>query len=122
MKNYSASKGKDSFLFGVPHEGCDETGRMRRIRQKVSNCQSVEDRRCYKPVVFWEELEMAERSLSDDLGKEMAGKAITWGPAIAGGLLLGPLGIAVGLAVSAAVVASGGSTDSPPPNGERPEK
>lgn len=63
---------------------------------------------------------MAESSFSEDLGKEMAGRAILWGPAIAGGFVLGPLGIAVGLVASVAMLASGKDGGSSPPNAERP--
>ena len=63
---------------------------------------------------------MAERSFSDDLRKEMTGKALMWGPAVAGAVVLGPLGFALGLATSLVLVASGGSSGSPPANGERP--
>jgi hypothetical protein len=59
-------------------------------------------------------------SFSEDLKKEMTGKAVMWGPAIAGAVLLGPVGFALGLATSVVLVVSGGSSDSPPANGERP--
>ena len=64
---------------------------------------------------------MAGKSFGDDLSNEMAGKAVMWGPAIAGAVLLGPVGLALGLAASVAVVASGGSSKSSPPDGEQPE-
>jgi hypothetical protein len=64
---------------------------------------------------------MAGKSFSEDLSNEMAGKAIMWGPAIAGTVLLGPVGLALGLAASVAIVASGGSSKSSPPDGEQPE-
>jgi hypothetical protein len=62
---------------------------------------------------------MAGRSFSEDLSKEMTGKAVMWGPAIAGAILLGPVGFALGLATSVVLVASGSSSGSPPVNGER---
>jgi hypothetical protein len=65
---------------------------------------------------------MTGRSFSEDLSNEMTGKAILWGPAIAGAALLGPAGIALGLLTSVVIVASGGSSDSPPSNGEQSEK
>lgn len=52
-------------------------------------------------------------------GEEFGGKAIMWGPALAGAALLGPVGILVGLAASAAIVASGGS--SPPSSADPPK-
>ena len=64
---------------------------------------------------------MAGKSFSEDLSNEMAGKAVMWGPAIAGAVLLGPVGLALGLAASVAVVASGSSSKSSPPDGEQPE-
>lgn len=54
-------------------------------------------------------------------GEEFAGKAIMWGPAIAGALLLGPVGIAVGLAASVVIVASGGDNSSPPSSNDPPK-
>ena len=50
----------------------------------------------------------------------MTGKAIVWGPAIAGAVLLGPVGILLGLVASVAIVASG-SDSSPPPGGDPPK-
>ena len=52
---------------------------------------------------------MAERTFGEDFRNEMAGKAVMWGPAIAGAFLLGPVGIALGLVASVVIVASGGS-------------
>ncbi len=63
---------------------------------------------------------MAGKSFSEEFGEEFAGKTIMWGPAIAGALLLGPVGIALGLAASVAVIASGGD-NSPPPNSDPPK-
>jgi hypothetical protein len=68
---------------------------------------------------------MAVKSFGEEFGEEWAGKAIMWGPAIAGAILLGPVGIALGLAASVVVVASGG--DNPPlpggdPSGPRVDK
>lgn len=63
---------------------------------------------------------MAGKSFSEDLRNEVTGKAIVWGPAIAGAALLGPAGIVLGLLTSVAIVASDGSSDFPSSNGERP--
>ena len=64
---------------------------------------------------------MAAKSFGEDFRDELSGKAVMWGPAIAGAVLLGPVGIALGLAASVAVIASGG--DSPPqPSGGDPPK
>jgi hypothetical protein len=54
---------------------------------------------------------MSGKSFGEEYAGELVGKAATWGPAIAGGLLLGPVGIMVGIAATAAVVCSGSSGD-----------
>jgi hypothetical protein len=56
---------------------------------------------------------------SDDLSKEMTGKAVMCRPAIASVILPGPVDLDLGLAASVAVVAPGGGSDSAPSNGER---
>jgi hypothetical protein len=48
---------------------------------------------------------MAGESLVRDAATELAGKAIMWGPAIAGAALLGPAGVILGLAASVAIAA-----------------
>ena len=60
---------------------------------------------------------MAGRTFGQELAVEMTGKAVVWGPAIAGAILLGPVGFFLGLAASAAVVASV-SDNSPAPSGD----
>ncbi len=62
---------------------------------------------------------MAGRSFSEDFSNEMTGKAIMWGPAIAGAALLGPAGIALGLLTSVILAASGGSSDPAPKDGDQ---
>lgn len=64
---------------------------------------------------------MAGKSFGEEFGENLAGKAVMWGPAIAGAIFLGPVGIALGLAASVAVVASGGG-DPPQPSGGDPPK
>ena len=61
---------------------------------------------------------MAGKSFSEDFGGEIAGKAVMWGPAFAGAILLGPVGIALGLAASVVLVASDGD-GSPPQSCEQ---
>lgn len=61
---------------------------------------------------------MAGKSFSEDLSNEITGKAVMWGPAIAGAVLLGPVGIALGLAASVAIVASGSGNSAGPAGGE----
>lgn len=63
---------------------------------------------------------MAGRTFGEELAQELVGKGVIWGPSIAGALLLGPLGILLGLATTAAIVASG--SDSSPPGGEQDRK
>jgi hypothetical protein len=66
---------------------------------------------------------MAERSFGEDFRNEMAGKAVMWGPAIAGALLLGnPVGILLGLVASVSIVASGSHGNSSPPDGDQGTK
>ncbi len=61
---------------------------------------------------------MSERSFgeefSSELGKALVGKAVMWGPSIAAVLLLGPAGLLLGLAASAAIVESLPSDEAPP--------
>ncbi len=64
---------------------------------------------------------MAAKGFGEEFRDELTGKAIMWGPAVAGAVLLGPMGLALGLATSVVLVASGNSSDSPA-NSEQPEK
>jgi hypothetical protein len=70
------------------------------------------DRHQCKPVGI-RRSDMAGKTLGEELRNEMAGKAIVWGPAIAGGMLLGPVGFVLGLATSVVLVASGNSSPAP---------
>ena len=56
---------------------------------------------------------MAGRTFGEDFRNELTGKALIWGPSIAGAFLLGPAGLLVGAAVAVAIVVSG-SDKSPP--------
>jgi hypothetical protein len=49
---------------------------------------------------------MSQR-VGQELGEEFIRKAVVWTPPLAGGIILGPVGIAVGLAATVAVVCSG---------------
>ena len=68
---------------------------------------------------------MSERSFAAEFGrelsKELVGKAVVWGPSIAGALLLGPVGLFLGLATSVAIAESV-CGDSSSPSGEAPPK
>ena len=64
---------------------------------------------------------MAATSFGEDFRDELTGKAVMWGPAIAGAVLLGPVGIALGLAASVALVASGGDNPPQPSGGDQPK-
>jgi hypothetical protein len=50
---------------------------------------------------------MAAETLKEAFARDLAVKAVIWGPSIAGAMLLGPVGLLVGAAVSVAIVASG---------------
>lgn len=64
---------------------------------------------------------MAEKTFGEEMGEELTGKAVLWGPAIAGAALLGPVGFFAGLAASVVVLMSGDS-NSPPSNGKRTDE
>ncbi|WP_143393350.1 hypothetical protein [Fimbriiglobus ruber] len=47
---------------------------------------------------------MAGESMAAMAGKELTGKAVMWGPALAGIFLLGPVGALLGLVASVAIM------------------
>ena len=51
---------------------------------------------------------MVTKTLGEAVATDLAVKAVIWGPSIAGAVLLGPVGVLLGAAVSVALVASGG--------------
>jgi hypothetical protein len=61
---------------------------------------------------------MSERSFgeefSSEVGKELVGKAVLWGPSIAAVMLLGPVGLLLGFVTSVAIVDSLASGEAPP--------
>jgi hypothetical protein len=61
---------------------------------------------------------MAGRTVGEDVAVELAGKAVIWGPSIAGAILLGPVGFLLGVAASVAILASD-SSGAPNPGGDR---
>lgn len=52
---------------------------------------------------------MATKSFEQEVAEELAGKAVMWGPVVAGGLALGPVGALLGAIASVVIVASGSS-------------
>lgn len=64
---------------------------------------------------------MPEKTIGEEfagaVAKEVTGKAVMWGPAIAGLLLLGPVGVFLGILTSAAIVDSMSDGE----EGKRPE-
>ncbi|MGO9112509.1 MAG: hypothetical protein ACLP9L_25040 [Thermoguttaceae bacterium] len=60
---------------------------------------------------------MAERSLLEEAAGELIGKAVVWVPAIAGTIMLGPIGGVLGFAASVAIV--GAASNSSPPGGDQ---
>ena len=63
---------------------------------------------------------MSARTLGEAVATDLTVKAVIWGPAIAGAMLLGPVGLLVGAAVTVAIVASGG--DNSPSTGDQGTK
>jgi hypothetical protein len=61
---------------------------------------------------------MVAKSFAEEVAGELAVKTVMWGPAIAGGLVLGPFGAALGAIVSVVIVASGGNGNSSPRDGD----
>ncbi len=64
---------------------------------------------------------MAGKSHGEEVAGELAGKAVIWGPAIAGAILLDPVGILLGVATSVAIVTSASSSGKSPPPGGKPD-
>lgn len=55
---------------------------------------------------------MSERSLGEEIRDDFIRKAVIWGPATAGAILLGPVGVVAGIATSVAIVCSGDGSPS----------
>jgi hypothetical protein len=51
---------------------------------------------------------MPAETVGKALATDLTVKAVIWGPSIVGAILLGPVGVLLGAAVSVALVASGG--------------
>ncbi len=62
---------------------------------------------------------MARRTFGEEVTGELVGKAIIWGPSIAGALLAGPLGLLVGAAVAVAIVTSGSDSSRAPSSADQ---
>ena len=65
---------------------------------------------------------MAAKTLGEAVATDLAVKAVIWGPSIAGAILLGPVGLLVGAAVSVALVASGGDNSPQQSSGDQGTK
>jgi hypothetical protein len=52
---------------------------------------------------------MTRKSFAQEYAEALISKAVIAGPAIAGGLLLGPAGVVVGIATAVVIVCSGSS-------------
>ena len=65
---------------------------------------------------------MAAKTLGEAVATDLAVKAVIWGPAIAGAILLGPVGVLLGAAATVALVASGGGNSSQPSAGDKKSK
>ncbi|MBI1347058.1 hypothetical protein GC163_12300 [bacterium] len=59
---------------------------------------------------------MSRKSVGQEIAEELIGKAVVWGPPIAGGLLLGPAGVVAGVAAVIAIISSCNSGDDSAPN------
>jgi len=57
---------------------------------------------------------MTTKSFGEQVAGELAVKTVMWGPAIAGALLLGPVGGLLGLVASVNIAVSGSSTSAAP--------
>ena len=65
---------------------------------------------------------MAEKTFGEAVATDLAVKAVIWGPAIAGAILLGPVGVLLGAAATVALVASGGDNSPQPSAGDQKRK
>jgi hypothetical protein len=65
---------------------------------------------------------MSAKTLGEAVATDLAVKAVIWGPAIAGAVLLGPVGVLLGAAATVALVASGGDKPSQPSAGDKKTK
>jgi hypothetical protein len=65
---------------------------------------------------------MAGRTIGEEVTKELAVKATIWGPALAGGVVAGPVGAAVGAVLGIAAILFGGSVSAPPSGGDPPKE
>lgn len=52
---------------------------------------------------------MAERTITEEMGRELQIKTALWGPALAGAVVAGPVGFFAGLVAGVAIIVSGGS-------------
>lgn len=65
---------------------------------------------------------MAARTLREAVATDLAVKAVICGPSIAGLILLGPVGVLLGAAISVAIAASGGDNSPQQSSGDQGTK
>ncbi|HUY88407.1 MAG TPA: hypothetical protein VMV10_06715 [Pirellulales bacterium] len=65
---------------------------------------------------------MPAKTLGEAVATDLAVKAVLWGPSIAGAILLGPVGVLLGAAVSVAIAASGGDNSPQQSSGDQGTK
>lgn len=63
---------------------------------------------------------MSQKSFGEEVAGELAAKTIMWGPAVAGAVLLGPVGVFLGLLASVTIVASASSSSEAPDSNQAP--
>jgi len=64
---------------------------------------------------------MTRRTFGEEFSRELASKAVIWGPAVAGAAVAGPVGLLLGAVVAVAIVVSGDSGSPPPDSGDPPK-
>jgi hypothetical protein len=63
-----------------------------------------------------------KRTFGEELSGSLVGKAVIWGPTVAGALIAGPAGALVGAVIGLTTFLSGCSGSVPPPQGKPPKE
>jgi hypothetical protein len=63
-----------------------------------------------------------KRTVKEELGGELAAKAVICGPAIAGAVVAGPVGLLVGAAIGIAALLYDTGSSTPPSGGDPPKE